>query len=141
MDEGARSVDTRNAPTSVGPSRSVVVIVAGYPLQQFYLSNRYESVGAGSAVAPKTVAWVQTISNSRIALGGSFMNLQYPYYGKYLNNWVQFISTVSPNGAMANPTVVVGSGPSAKAITTTRSPSPPGAAVDPRCDRHHTDPS
>ncbi len=77
--------------------------VAGYPLQQFYLSNRYESLGAGSTVAPKTVAWVQTISNSRIALGGPFMNLQYPYYGKFLNNWVQFVATVAPDGAMANP--------------------------------------
>ncbi len=89
-------------PLYVGAAALIVVAVLGYPLQQFYLSNRYVSAGAGSVVAPKTVAWAQTLSHTRVALGGDFMNLQYPYYGKYLNNYVQFLAIVAPDGAMAN---------------------------------------
>jgi hypothetical protein len=81
---------------------AALVLVAGYPLQQFYMSNRYESVGAGSAGAPKTVAWAQGLENTRIALSGPFMILQYPYYGKNLSNYVQYVAKVSPNGAQAD---------------------------------------
>ena len=45
-----------------------VVLVAGYPLQQFYLRNRYESAGGSSVVAPGIVAWAQGLENTRIAL-------------------------------------------------------------------------
>jgi hypothetical protein len=81
---------------------ATLVLIAGYPLQQFYMSNRYESVGAGSAGAPRTVAWAQGLENTRIALSGPFMILQYPYYGKNLSNYVQYVSKVSPNGAQAD---------------------------------------
>ena len=53
-----------------GPLMMMValVLIAGYPLQQFYMSNRYESAGAGSVGAPGTVAWAQGLENTRIAL-------------------------------------------------------------------------
>jgi hypothetical protein len=78
------------------------VLFAGYPLQQFYLSHRYESVGAGGVGAPKAVAWAQGLEHTRIALSGPFMILQYPYYGKNLTNYVQYVAKVSPDGAQAD---------------------------------------
>ena len=89
-----------NRPVLIGATVVLAVLALGYPLQQFYLSNRYESTGAGSVVAPKTVAWVQTLAHARIAVVGPFMNLQYPYYGKYLTNYVQYVALVAPNGGM-----------------------------------------
>jgi hypothetical protein len=80
----------------------VIVLVAGYPLQQFYMSNRYESAGVGSVVAPRTVAWVQGLHNTRIAVSGPFMVLQYPYYGKNLTNYVQYVAQVFPNGGQGD---------------------------------------
>ena len=79
-----------------------LVLVAGYPLQQFYLSNRYESAGAGSVGPPRTVAWAQGLENTRIALSGPFMILQYPYYGKNLSNYVQYVARVFPDGGQAD---------------------------------------
>jgi hypothetical protein len=80
----------------------VLVLIAGYPLQQFYLSNRYESAGAGGVGAPKTVAWAQGLHNTRIALSGPYQILQYPYYGKDLTNYVQYVAKVLPNGGQAD---------------------------------------
>jgi hypothetical protein len=80
---------------------AIVLVVVGLPLQQFYMSHRYDSAGANSAVAPRTVAWVQNLSHARIALGGDFMNLQYPYYGRNLSNYVQFLTMVDPDGALS----------------------------------------
>jgi hypothetical protein len=79
-----------------------LVLVAGYPLQQFYLSHRYESAGSGSVVAPRTVAWTQGLENTRIAVSGPFMILQYPYYGKNLTNFVQYVQKVFPDGGEAD---------------------------------------
>jgi hypothetical protein len=81
---------------------AALVLVLGYPLQQFYMSHRYQSIGAGSVVAPKTVTWAQGLENTRIALSGPFMILQYPYYGKDLTNYVQYVAKVSPNGGEAD---------------------------------------
>src|ERR1019366_6976484 len=82
----------RQAPHSKRPCRSspvmmlalALALVAGYPLQQFYMSNRYESAGVSGVVAPRTVGWAQGLENTRIAVSGLFMELQYPYYGKDL---------------------------------------------------------
>jgi hypothetical protein len=79
-----------------------LVLIAGYPLQQFYMSHRYESVGAGSVGAPGTVAWAQGLENSRVALSGPFMILQYPYYGRNLSNYVQYVARVLPDGGQAD---------------------------------------
>lgn len=79
-----------------------LVLVAGYPLQQFYMSNRYQSPGAGPVGPPRIVAWAQGLENTRIALSGPFMILQYPYYGKNLSNYVQYLAKVSPDGGQAD---------------------------------------
>jgi hypothetical protein len=79
-----------------------LVLVAGYPLQQFYLSNRYESAGAGKVGAPRTVAWAQGLENTRIAVSGPYLILQYPYYGKNLSNYVQYVAKVFPDGGQAD---------------------------------------
>jgi hypothetical protein len=76
----------------------VLVLVVGYPLQQFYLGHRYLSSGAATVVAPRTVAWAQGLEHTRIALGGEFMELQYPYYGRYSTNYVQLITKSTANG-------------------------------------------
>jgi hypothetical protein len=92
----------RSSGLLVGGVVVTVVLLLGYPLQQFYLSNRYTSLGAGSVVAPRTVAWVQSLTHQRIAVAGAFMNLQYQYYGKYASNYVQYVVNVAPNGGMAD---------------------------------------
>jgi hypothetical protein len=48
------------------------------------------------------VAWAQGLKNTRIALSGPFMILQYPYYGKSLTNYVQYVAKVSPAGAQGD---------------------------------------
>jgi hypothetical protein len=97
----------RGAPSRrprLGPLVMMValVLIAGYPLQQFYMSNRYETPGGGSVVGPQTVAWAQGLKNTRIALSGLFMVLQYPYYGKNLSNYVQYVAKELPNGGLAD---------------------------------------
>jgi hypothetical protein len=97
----------RRAPSNrLRPGRLVLiaalVLIAGYPLQQFYMSHRYESAGAGKVGAPRTVAWAQGLQNTRIALSGPFMILQYPYYGKNLSNYVQYVSKALPGGGQAD---------------------------------------
>jgi len=76
----------------------LMVVVLGFPLQQFYLGHRYKSTGAVTTVAPRIVAWAQGLSFQRVALSGFTLPLQYQYYGRDLNNYVQYLVHVAPNG-------------------------------------------
>jgi hypothetical protein len=78
-----------------------LVLVAGFPLQQFYLTNRYVNTLPDTLVAARTFAWVQSVHHARIALVGFFTIQQYPYYGRDLTNYAQYVQRVAPNGALS----------------------------------------
>ena len=65
---------------------SIVLVVSGFGLQQFYLRNRYTSAGT-----PSYVVWAQHTSNERIAVAGEYTQVQYELYGKDLTNYVQYV--------------------------------------------------
>ncbi len=72
------------------------MILAGFPLQQNYLRDRYVT-SAGSAL-PSFASWFQHESNIRVGVIGSFSYLQYPFYGKNLSNYVQYLGVRGPHG-------------------------------------------
>lgn len=74
----------------------VVVIFAGFPLQQAYLRDRYIS-SPGSEVPPYS-DWFQHESNIRIGVIGEFAYLQYEFYGKDLSNYVQYLGIRGADG-------------------------------------------
>ena len=75
---------------------AAIVILAGFPLQQTYLRDRYIS-SAGSE-SPSFVGWFQHESNIRVGVIGPFSYLQYPFYGKTLTNYVQYLGIRGPHG-------------------------------------------
>jgi hypothetical protein len=66
-----------------------IVIAAGFPLQQSYLRNRYVE-------SPFT--WFQHEDNLRVGVLGEFAVLQYPFYGKNLSNYVQYLGVHGSDG-------------------------------------------
>ena len=74
----------------------VIVVFAGFPLQQTYLRDRYASSASGQM--PPYAIWFQHESNIRIGVIGLFSYLQYPFYGKTLSNYVQYLGARGPHG-------------------------------------------
>ena len=72
------------------------MILAGFPLQQTYLRDRYIS-SAGSEL-PSFVSWFQHENNIRVGVIGQYAFLQYPLYGKTLSNFVQYLGIRGPHG-------------------------------------------
>ena len=66
-----------------------IVIAAGFPLQQSYLRDRYVE-------SPFT--WFQHEDNLRVGVLGEFAVLQYPFYGKNLSNYVQYLGVRGSDG-------------------------------------------
>lgn len=75
----------------------LIVIFAGFPLQQTYLRDRYVS-SPGSQVPP-WAGWFQHENNLRVGVIGEFAYLQYPFYGKTLSNYVQYLGIRGPHGS------------------------------------------
>jgi len=75
---------------------AAAVIIAGFPLQQTYLRDRYVS-SAGSQLPP-FASWFQHENNIRVGVIGQFSYLQYPFYGKTLSNYVQYLGVRGPHG-------------------------------------------
>ena len=75
---------------------AAIVILAGFPLQQTYLRDRYVS-SAGSE-SQSFVGWFQHENNIRVGVIGPFSYLQYPLYGKTLTNYVQYLGIRGPHG-------------------------------------------
>lgn len=73
-------------------SVTVVVVIAGFGLQQFYLRNRYAQVNAVLNFTER-----EHISDSRIAVVGTLAQLQYELYGQFLNNYVQYVGRPAPH--------------------------------------------
>jgi hypothetical protein len=62
------------------------LLVAGFALEQSYLTHRYREASA----MPRIFRWAQDAQNERIAIVGFFV--QYPLYGKDLSNYVQYVA-------------------------------------------------
>jgi hypothetical protein len=74
----------------------VAVILVGFPLQQTYLRDRY--VSSANSGLPSLSTWFQHENNIRVGVIGSFSYLQYPFYGKTLSNYVQYLGVRGPHG-------------------------------------------
>ena len=72
----------------------LVLLIAGFPLQQTYLRDRYSSAAGGP-----TYSWPREHKNVRIGLLGEFTYLQYPLYGTTDSNYVQFLGVRGPHGS------------------------------------------
>jgi hypothetical protein len=81
-------------PVIVWVAVGVIVIVAGFPLQQGYLRDRY-----ASAAGLPAYTWPKTHSNVRIGILGQFTYLQYPLYGTTDSNFVQYLGVPGPHGS------------------------------------------
>lgn len=75
---------------------AVIVICAGFPLQQAYLRDRYQ--GSTGSELPSFVSWFQHENNIRVGTIGQFSYLQYPLYGRTLSNYVQYLGIRGPHG-------------------------------------------
>jgi hypothetical protein len=77
---------------------ALVLLVAGlgFGLQHFYLDHRYASEDLNPPFS-----WAQSISGSRIGVGGTFTQLQYALYGRDLSNYVQYIGVLGQYGSYA----------------------------------------
>jgi hypothetical protein len=76
-----------------------IVLIAGFPLQQTYLRDRYTST-SGSAFAVLG-SWFQHLNNVRVGVVGQYAYLQYPFYGKNLSNYVQYLGVRGPHGTFS----------------------------------------
>jgi hypothetical protein len=75
----------------------VIVVLAGFPLQQTYLRDRYIST-PGTAL-PTWADWFQHKNNIRVGVIGEFAYLQYPFYGQTLSNYVQYLGIRGVHGS------------------------------------------
>jgi hypothetical protein len=62
------------------------LLAAGFPLEQSYLSNRYQN----ASPMPRIYRWAENVHSARIAIVDFFA--QYPLYGKDLSNDVQYVA-------------------------------------------------
>ena len=76
---------------------AAVAVVAGFPLQQTYLRDRYVGTSVGNLL--DTFTYFAHVNNARIAAIGPLSYLQYPLYGDALSNYVQFMGVRGPNGS------------------------------------------
>jgi hypothetical protein len=81
---------------------AVVILLAGFGVEQLYLDGRYTQLGSAYSSQLATVyQGVQGTSGTRIALAGALSVLQYPLYGPDLSNYVQFVGQRGPHGAFS----------------------------------------
>jgi hypothetical protein len=98
----ARCLSGRGVPrTCLAIAVVLVAIVLGYPIQRYYLENRYADptfTAPGLNVAFK---WAQGIDGARIATTST---RQYPLFGRDLSNHVDFVGEEQPHGGFTAPT-------------------------------------
>ena len=81
------------------------VVFAGFPLQQTYLRDRYVSSAGGES---RLTSWFQHENNIRVGVIGQFSYLQYPFYGRTLSNYVQYLGIRGPHGTYSDVRFVQG---------------------------------
>ena len=85
---------SRRRKTTIAWIVVATVILAGFPLQQSYLRDRYLSSGGSESLT----SWFQHENNIRVGVIGQFSYLQYPFYGRTLSNYVQYLGVRGPHG-------------------------------------------
>ena len=75
------------------------MLLAGYPLQQAYLRDRYTGSAQGELPSAK---WFQHENSTRVGVVGQFAYLQYPFYGQNLSNYVQYLGVPGPHGTYSS---------------------------------------
>jgi hypothetical protein len=68
-------------------------VAASVGVQQYYLQHRYAAPSSSIPYFPQDRA----IHHARIAVAGTFMQLQYPLYGTGLSNVVQYVAQPEPH--------------------------------------------
>ncbi len=66
-----------------------------YPVQKSYFENRYENAAFSTAGLNGAIEWAQGISGASIATNAT---RQYPFFGRFLGNDVQYIGVNGANG-------------------------------------------
>ncbi len=92
-----RATPPRQIPAALWIVVGAIVVVAGFPLQQSYLRDRYEGSASGSLSS--VYGWAQHENNVRIGVIGQFSYVQYPLYGKTSSNYVQYLGIQGPHGS------------------------------------------
>jgi hypothetical protein len=78
-----------------------VVVLIGLGVEHDrYLADRYHAL----TPFPQTYVWTQQLHHERIATIGFLANSQYPFYGRDLTNYVQYVG-VQTNGGGYRPPV------------------------------------
>jgi hypothetical protein len=95
-----RASPPRRIPAVMWIMVGAIMVVAGFPLQQSYLRDRYE--GSSSGTLSSVYAWAQHENNVRIGVIGPFSYVQYPLYGKTSSNYVQYLGIRGPHGSYSS---------------------------------------
>jgi hypothetical protein len=74
-----------------------ITIIAGFPLQQTYLRDRY--VDSTGNVWGQLASWFQTKNHIRVGVIGGYSYVQYQFYGRDLTNYVQYLGVRGPHGS------------------------------------------
>jgi hypothetical protein len=91
---GKRPATSRAAWITLG----AIVLIAGFPLQQTYLRDRYVTSPEGGNQSQPFFNWFQSVANARVGVIGPLTDLQYPLYGRALSNYVQYLGVRGPHG-------------------------------------------
>jgi hypothetical protein len=78
----------------------VLVVLAGYPIQRYYLQNRYADPTFTTPGLDAAFKWSRDLSGARIATTSS---RQYPLFGTDLSNHVSFVGSERPHGGFEAP--------------------------------------
>lgn len=79
---------------------AALAVVAGYPVQRYYLEHRYADPSFTTPGLNAAFKWVQDISGARIATTST---RQYPLFGRDLSNHVAFVGEERPHGGFEPP--------------------------------------
>lgn len=103
LPDGRRPIRTRRAAlTGLVATGALGAVLAGVPLQRYYLDRRY----GPDSTYPETpisaiYAWVRDVRGARIGIAGN--TFQYPLYGKDLSNHVQYVGREDSDGSFDAP--------------------------------------
>jgi hypothetical protein len=88
-------------PSALALTVAMLAAVAiGYPVERHYLRDRYANPTFAAPGLNAAFEWANSISDARIATTGT---RQYPLYGRYLSNHVQYVGEKRPHGGFVPP--------------------------------------
>jgi hypothetical protein len=92
----------RPSPTVRGAAAAVagvLCVAAGFGLERHYFARRYLSAVDSAKPVGQIYRWAQAISHAPIALYGTVE--QYPFYGAFVTNRVDYLGQPAPDGGYA----------------------------------------